>query len=166
VFKKKVCMLGAFAVGKTSLTRRFVEGMFSDKYLSTVGVKVNKKTFRLADREVALVIWDVAGESEVQQIRPAYLRGLSGYVLVADMTRPNTLQKAQQIHERVVSEFGELPFLMVFNKSDLVEERAIEEDTIESLTNAGWPTLETSAKTGQGVETAFTALAEAMLEQE
>src|SRR5579863_7193776 len=82
VLQKKVCMLGGFSVGKTSLVRRYVESIFSDTYLTTVGVKIDKKTVATPDRTVTLILWDVAGEDDVSTVKMSYLRGAAGYVLV------------------------------------------------------------------------------------
>ena len=92
--KKKICLLGSFGVGKTSLVARFVHSLFSDKYHTTVGVKIDKKTVDLGDRAVNLILWDVAGEDDISTLRMSYLRGSAGYVLVADGTRPSTLEVA------------------------------------------------------------------------
>lgn len=92
--QKKVCMLGAFSVGKTSLVKRFVQSIFSETYLTTVGVKIDKKNVVLSDRIVTLILWDLAGEDDIASLRMSYLRGSAGYVLVADGTRPSTLEIA------------------------------------------------------------------------
>jgi small GTP-binding protein len=89
MMQKKICMLGAFAVGKTSLVARFVESIFSDRYHTTVGVKIEKKTLQVSGQQWNLIVWDLAGEDEFMQIRMSYLRGSSGYLLVADGTRPD-----------------------------------------------------------------------------
>ena len=85
--QKKICMLGAFSVGKTSLVKRYVASVFSETYLTTVGVKIDKKTVDLAGRVVNLILWDLAGEDDIASLRMSYLRGSAGYVLVADGTR-------------------------------------------------------------------------------
>ena len=92
--KKKICMLGAFSVGKTSLVQKFVLSMFSAKYLTTVGVKVDKKSVEVDGLPIDLIIWDIHGEDSTQDISESYLRGASGYVLVADGTRKETLDAA------------------------------------------------------------------------
>ena len=84
MIQKKVCMLGGTGVGKTSLVSQFVTSLFSDSYMTTIGVKVDKKVVAVEDREVTLVLWDIYGEDEFQTVRPSYLRGASGYLLVAD----------------------------------------------------------------------------------
>src|SRR5580700_10653949 len=99
MLQKKICMLGSFSVGKTSLVRRFVESIFSDRYLTTVGVKIDKKVVQVNGQDVTVMLWDLYGEDEFQKIRMSYLRGASGYLLVADGTRLATLEKTIAIKE-------------------------------------------------------------------
>jgi len=164
VIKKKICMVGAFAVGKTSLVKRYVNSIFSEKYLTTVGVKIDKKSVALGDRTVDLVLWDVQGEDEFQKVHVAYLRGMSGYLLVADGTRLHTLETAVRLKEMIDREIGDMPFIFIINKKDLAAEWAVEQDSISRISEErGWVAMETSAKTGLGVEDAFMTLAKAML---
>jgi small GTP-binding protein len=152
-------MLGAFAVGKTSLVARFVTSIFSNKYLTTLGVKIDKKIVHLEERDMCLLLWDIHGDDEFQKIRPSYLRGASGYLLVVDGTRRATLETAMALHDIVLQSLGDVPFVLVFNKADLTDEWEIDQATIEAYSHKGWPVVTTSAKTGQGVEETFVALA-------
>ena len=163
MLQKKVCMLGAFGVGKTSLVRRYVQSIFSDAYLTTVGVKIDKKTLELDGQSLVLLLWDIAGEDEVSPIRMTYLRGAAGYLLVADGTRRETLDVARSIQSRVQAEVGAVPFLALLNKADLEENWDVSAETIAALESAGWDVVRTSARTGQGVEAAFHELAQRML---
>ena len=99
MMQKKVCMLGGFAVGKTSLVRRFVSNVFSDHYHTTIGVTVEKKSVIVDDRDVMLVLWDLYGEDEFQRVRDSYLRGSAGYILVMDGTRKATLDTALALQQ-------------------------------------------------------------------
>ena len=162
--QKKICMLGAFAVGKTSLVTRFVDSSFSEKYHTTMGVRIEKKTLQLGGKEWHLIIWDLAGEDEFLQIRSSYLRGSSGYLLVADGTRRATLDAAVNMQQRVRDTIGDVPFVFMINKSDLADEWEIAERTIEALSKRGWTWLKASAKTGAGVEEAFLTLVGKMME--
>jgi len=157
--QKKICVLGGFGVGKTSLVKRYVESIFSEAYLTTVGVKIDKKSVALADRTVNLILWDVAGEDDIASLRMSYLRRAAGYVLVADGTRRSTLDVALSIRQRVEADSGPLPFVLLFNKNDLKEEWAIGEDELDELRRNGWWAQASSARTGEGVEDAFTDLA-------
>ncbi len=125
VLQKKICMLGGFSVGKTSLVKRYVQSVFSETYLTTVGVKIDKKTVNLPDQTVNLILWDLAGEDDISSLRMTNVRGAAGYVLVADGTRPSTLDVALSLRERVEADFGPLPFVLLLNKSDLKEQWAI-----------------------------------------
>jgi small GTP-binding protein len=157
--QKKICMLGGFSVGKTSLVKRYVESVFSEAYLTTVGVKIDKKSVTLGDRVVNLILWDLAGEDDMSSLRMSYLRGSAGYVLVADGTRPATLEMALSLRRRVEAEHGPLPFALLINKNDLREQWAISDGDLEELRRNGCWVRSSSARTGEGVEDAFTDLA-------
>ena len=70
--QRKVCMLGTYAVGKTSLVARFVKGIFSEKYLTTVGVRIDMKAVSVGEREVKIILWDIEGQDEYQKLRTTY----------------------------------------------------------------------------------------------
>jgi small GTP-binding protein len=163
MLQKKICMLGSFSVGKTSLVRRFVESIFSDAYQTSIGVKIDKKVVRSGNEDVTLVLWDIHGEDVYQKIRMSYLRGMSAYLLVADGTRRQTLDDALALNERVVQEAGKVPAILVINKSDLAEKWEIDAARESELTAAGWTIIRTSAKTGDSVEDVFSKLTAAML---
>ena len=165
MIKKKICMVGVFAVGKTSLTQRFVKSIFSEKYLTTVGVKIDKKTIIVDGESVDLMLWDIEGEDEFQKLNLSYLRGASGYILVVDVTRSATLDGALTIKEKVDQTIGTVPFLLLLNKVDLEAEWELEERKIDSLKEQDWTIIRTSAKTGQGVEEAFHDLAGRMMKK-
>jgi len=164
MIQKKICMLGTFAVGKTSLVRRFIESIYTDKYHTTVGVKIDKKVVSPGGREMMLMLWYIQGEEKAHDLRKSYLRGASGYLLVADGTRRDTLYTALTIQTRTQDTVGLVPFIILLNKSDLTEQWEIEDRELEALAQKGWRVIKTSAKTGVGVEDAFLSLAEYMLE--
>jgi small GTP-binding protein len=155
----KVCMVGSFAVGKTSLVARFVSSLFSEKYLTTIGVKVDQKDLVVGSQAVRLIIWDLAGEDAFARLRHTFLRGAAGYLLVADGTRPATLDKALQINSEIQKGVGALPFALVLNKADLADEWQIGADRIEELERSGVPVFRSSARDGKGVEAIFSHLA-------
>jgi small GTP-binding protein len=155
-------MLGGFAVGKTSLVARFVSSIFSDKYLTTIGVKIDKKTVALNGEQMDLILWDIYGEDDFQKMRLSYLRGAGGYLLVADGTRRTTLDTARSLHDTVAREIGPVPFVLVLNKSDLADRWEIDEPILADAAGRGWTIIRTSAKTGEGVENAFLTLARGM----
>jgi len=163
MIQKKICMLGAFSVGKTSLVQRFVQNIFSEKYHTTIGVKIDKKTVTVGSETLTMVLWDLAGDDQYNTIQLSYLRGASGYLLVADKTRSNTLDVAFKIRQRVEDSVGDIPHLLLFNKWDLTGKWDIDAKAIDDLQHNGWKIIKTSAKTGMGVEEAFQTLAAKMI---
>jgi small GTP-binding protein len=164
MLQKKICMVGAFATGKTSLVARFVNSIFSGNYQTTVGVKIDKKTINFHGKQLNLILWDLYGEDEFQKVRMSYLRGSSAYLLVVDGTRHNTLEKAFSLQIRVEETIGKVPFILVVNKSDLTDEWEIEQGELDKLKQQGWNIIQTSAKTGEGVEEVFETIAQKILE--
>lgn len=166
MIQKKICMLGATGVGKTSLVQRFVKSIYSEKYHSTIGVKIDKKTFSVYGEDVTLLLWDLQGEDMVHKIRPSFLRGASGFFVVVDLTRHETLITAFSIQQMVEREIGNLPFYVLFNKDDLFTEFQVTDEEIDEMQKKyGWRFLRTSAKTGERVEQAFYELAELMIKK-
>jgi small GTP-binding protein len=158
--KKKVCMVGQFGVGKTSLVRRFVESIFDERYLTTIGVKIDRKDVTVGSASVTLMLWDLAGEDDLAQLNASHLRGASGYILVADGCRAASLAKAVELQKRIAGQLGPLPFVLVLNKADLREQWEVQE---AAVLEHGWPTFQTSAKAGGGVDEMFLALAEKLV---
>ncbi len=158
---KKICLLGDFGVGKTSLVRRFVRQQFSDQYHSTIGVKVDTKELVLEVLgPVKLVIWDIAGSETLDTLYKRYLTGAAGYILVADGTRGHTLEGALRLQNQVREAVGQLPWVGLLNKCDLQAEWELDEQRILALNlqqEDRWSRA--SAKSGEAVEEAFQRLA-------
>jgi hypothetical protein len=156
-------MLGTLAVGKTSLVRRFIEGIYSEGYQTSIGVKVDKKSVREAGQEVKLVLWDIFGEDRFQKVQASYWRGMFGYLLVVDGTRRNTLDEALALNQRVTDTGLKVPAIVLVNKADLADQWEIDDGRLAQLTQSGWEIMRTSAKTGENVDAAFSRLTLKML---
>jgi len=146
-------MVGEFSVGKTSLTQKFVNNVFSEKYLTTIGVKID--TVEVNDTK--LILWDVAGRDSLSPINSSYLVGAAGIVLVADGTRPKTIESIPEIWATVEERIGNVPCVLALNKADL-ESWSVDEASIERFKELGWDVFETSAKEGVQVESLFHSL--------
>jgi small GTP-binding protein len=156
----KVCLLGDYAVGKTSLVRRFVYNMFDDRYLSTIGVKVSRKIVALARGEqvveLTLMLWDLAGSEEFDSVRASYLRGAVAALIVCDLTQPSTLATAPQYAAQIRAVNPRAGLVLAANKLDLAEQRALTDEDVRAMARIlGAPCLFTSAKNGDGVDEAF-----------
>ena len=119
-----------------------------------------RNSFGTITSGVNLILWDMAGEDDVATIRMSYLRGMAGYVIVADGTRPSTLDVAMSLRERVEAQFGAIPFTVLVNKHDLLDHWATADTELESLRQRGYSVRTTSARSGEGVEDAFTEIAD------
>ncbi len=166
MIQKKICMVGAFGVGKTSLVARYVHSIFSEKYQTTVGVKIDKKQLVVNGQDVMLMLWDLAGEDALTQVKPAHLKGASGYLLVADGTRRNTLDTAVNLQQRALEATGDVPFLLILNKADVKDTWQVTDGDLQPLRDRGWTLLEASAKSGERVEEMFRELASLMLRKD
>jgi small GTP-binding protein len=153
--KKKICMVGDFSVGKTSLTQKFVNNVFSEKYLTTIGVKIDTA---LVD-DTKLIVWDVAGRDSLSLINVSYLVGASGVVLVADVSRSGTVSGLIEIWQTVKQRIGEVPVVVALNKADLKGWK-IDSQSRVFFDQQGWDVFETSAKDGNNVDTVFKKLVE------
>ena len=165
---KKVCLLGDFAVGKTSLVRRFVYNRFDDKYMSTIGVKVSRKTISVPrDNEVVsltMMLWDLAGSEEFTPMQASYLRGAAGAILVCDLTRAETLDGLQLYLENLGSVNPKAGLILAVNKYDLADQHQLTESQIkEAAARLKIPYYLTSAKTGNEVETLFRHLGQLLV---
>jgi len=163
VIQKKIAMLGAPGVGKTSLVRRFVESLFDESYLTTIGVKIDKKLVTVGGQNVTLMLWDVAGAEDRFVVPSSYVKGAAGYLLVADGTRPETLATAFDIVEQMGRDLGPLPYVLVLNKADMAKEWRIQDTDLGAGTPNQIDALRTSARTGDGVDEVFLRLATAVV---
>lgn len=158
--KRKIALLGSHAVGKTSLISQFVEGRFPEKYLTTIGLKVDSKTVQIEDHELDLVIWDIAGQDDPTRIPHYYLNGCHGFIYVCDLTRFSTYK---DLRARISLLNGIIPravHLIAGNKVDLLSE----EEQQEAMERTPVPfDLLTSAKTGQNVEDLFHLLGQKLI---
>lgn len=159
--QKKICLLGDFAVGKTSLVRRFVEGRFDDNYLSTIGVKVSTKLLVRKNHQLNLIIWDLAGGEDFSGHDKNYLRGAAGALLVCDTTREKTLEYLSYYFQTLRKSNPDAVFVTAANKVDLTEELVFQDTDLNRICQEfDSPYLFTSAKTGKNVEESILLLAE------
>ena len=166
--QKKICMLGAFGVGKTSLVRRLIDGIFSDTYLTTIGVKIDRYRSRIDKREITLILWDIQGEEDDNPISQAYLKGSSGFVMVADVTSPQTVAVALKLERSLLRSYPNAPIVWALNKADLLDAPLSNEQLASSLgitLDSSQPRLllQTSARDDKNVKQLFETLAADLL---
>lgn len=152
--------MGEFAVGKTSLIRRFVYDRFDDKYISTIGVKVSRKSIVVPREDehidLTMMLWDLAGNEEFSEVRASYLRGSSGAVLVCDLTRKETLERLINYVTDLHRVSPDAALIIAANKVDLINEHQITVAEVKEAANQlEAPFYLTSAKDDDDVEDVF-----------
>ncbi|MFX1236885.1 MAG: Rab family GTPase [Promethearchaeota archaeon] len=168
-FKLKVLLTGAAAVGKTSLVQRFIKQRFQANYKLTVGVDILTKDVEFKPGEIAtLSIWDIGGQQRFEFIRSTFYKGAAGALLVFDLTREQTYQETRKWLTEIRQFAGaDLPFVFIGNKADLIEDvgEVIDRNEARAFAeNEGSIYIETSAKTGIGVDDAFVTLTQKIIE--
>jgi small GTP-binding protein len=160
---KKICMVGDFGVGKTSLIRMFVDRQFDDQYLSTVGVKISRTQL---NPELKLLIWDIEGQTKFKKIAASYLKGASGMLIIADATRPETVDSFAEHINLCLQVNSQAQLILAINKSDLTTEEELNllshgaNKFLASNQDNVIQVYTTSAKTGQDVDVIFHQLGE------
>ncbi|MFK7899371.1 MAG: Rab family GTPase [Cyclobacteriaceae bacterium] len=157
MISKKIILLGKYGVGKTSLTNRFVHSKFSEEYLTTIGVNIEKKVVHTSKGDISLIIWDIAGESSQSKVSNTYKLGAAGILYVVDLSRPTSYESLPEEIEELAKLLPNVPVIVLGNKKDLFTENQLQElDKKIKFSKK----LFTSAKTGDEVEQAFSQLAE------
>ena len=165
---KKICLFGDFGVGKTSLIRQFVECQFSDEYLSTVGVKISRKSVDVYKKDLhngqnlQLIIWDIEGSNKFKAVAQNYFQGSKGAVIVGDVTQPETLNHLQEHIQTFLAVNPKSYIVVALNKSDMIAAEYLENMRQMyqfSEQNNILDTYLTSAKTGKNVDEIFQTLA-------
>jgi hypothetical protein len=160
--RKKICIIGASAVGKTSLVASYSGAVFSSGYQSTLGVRITRAVVAISERLKELVVWDIKGESEFYLIPPAYLYGSEGYVIVADGTRRATLDHAMDLQTRMKEIVGEIPHVLLINKADLDDIWEVDDALLSTIRPQVPDVYTCSARGGITIHNAIDTLARRM----
>ncbi|TFF85121.1 MAG: GTP-binding protein [Promethearchaeota archaeon] len=156
----KVVVVGAYAVGKTTLVLNFTEHRFQELYIPTIGVQFSVKDVYYDDELVKLTIWDIAGQEEFKYVRTEFYKGANAQILVYDVTRHQSLEEIKAWYDDVCKYAGDIPALVLGNKNDLESQKEIgyeyAKDYVEKLNfNKLIGVIETSAKLSKNVDKAF-----------
>lgn len=162
MIQKKICLLGASSVGKTSLIRQFVDGIFNERYLTTIGVKVDKKLVEHNGEQIQFILWDIEGNDRYNLFQERYLRGAAAYIIVVDQTRMSSFLDGMTVQE-LAKNAVDCPSVLAINKSDLTKNWPMPEEDLQEKIQSFDFCFNTSAKTGDNVELMFEQLAKHFL---
>jgi len=164
MISKKITLIGDFSTGKTSLIKRFVDNTFSDKYLTTIGVKVSKKVINIEQNILQVLIWDIEGGTPSKPINKTYLRGMHGSIIVADITREDTIESIKNYIDIAIEISSDIPIVIAINKCDMLESSSVDEvvKKLKTIYNE-YEVFSVSAKSGKNVEELFISIANKIL---
>ncbi len=161
---KKICLVGAPGVGKTSLVQRFANGTFSYRFRPQLGVNIERREVEVDGQTVQLMLWDFEGQDELTPTPTSFIDAAAAIVYVVDGTRLDTLARVNKLKRETEKVLGKaVPSLVLFNKSDLTESWQVTSDMIGKIESGGTLSLLTSCKQGSGVDTAFKLIAHVVM---
>lgn len=155
-FYKKICVMGGYAVGKSSLLRRFINNAFQANYTGTLGVHLYRRNFICPEGQFNLYFWDLSGINPIRNLEKSYLHGAAAGMIVIDVTRSDSIDDVDQLVALWRGLYREKPLVLVANKIDAISRRVIEQEAVEEIgRKISCPVVFASAKSGEGVDTAF-----------
>ncbi len=163
-FSFKIVVVGEYACGKTSILNSYVEGKFTGDYIPTLGVNVLRKEFQLEDKNIKLILWDIAGQDLFATVRSQFYDGADGIIIVYDVTRPETLEAVPKWHKEIMETAPNVVhILLIGNKIDLSRNvLTAQAEEVQSSLNLN-DYIETSANTRENVEEAFTSIINSLM---
>eukprot|EP01130_Rhizamoeba_saxonica_P005226 TRINITY_DN2096_c0_g1_i1.p1 TRINITY_DN2096_c0_g1~~TRINITY_DN2096_c0_g1_i1.p1 ORF type:complete len:211 (-),score=59.14 TRINITY_DN2096_c0_g1_i1:53-643(-) len=156
----KLVLVGVGGVGKSCVTIQFISNQFVEDYDPTLEDSYRKQV-TIDNEECILDIFDTAGQEDFAAVRDQYMRTGDGFICVYSITLQNSFDEAITLHDHIlrVKDEDDVPFVLVGNKCDLVEQREVPTEKGQSLANElNCPFLEASAKTRQNVVEVFEAI--------
>ena len=161
---KKICLVGAAGVGKTSLAQRFANGTFSYRFRPQPGINIERREVEVDGERVQLMLWDFQAREALSPMPTSFVDEAAAVVYVVDGTRLETLERARKLKRDTEKVVGKaLPSLVLFNKSDLADRWQVTGEMIARVESGGTLSLLTSCKEGNGVDTAFNLIAHVVM---
>ena len=163
----KYIIIGDPSVGKSNLLMKFAHNKFTDEYQTTIGVEFGAKNIQLNDQIYRIQIWDKAGQENFRSITRAYFKNCVCAMVVYDITCRKSFENiqnwVQDVHEQSPKT---ILIILIGNKIDLEDKRVVSyEEGNDFAVKNGLIFMETSAKTGEGVEEIFNESAQQIVKK-
>ncbi len=162
----KILLLGNSDVGKSSLLLRYVDAVWNESFVPTIGVDFKVKTLDIEDKKLKMQIWDTAGQERFRNVVSTYFRGSNGILLLYDITNRDSFKDLESWLIEIEKNSDENVLkILIGNKNDLEEERVISYDEGKAFAERNnMKFIETSAKLDTNVSEAFETLGKLMVE--
>jgi small GTP-binding protein len=156
----KIVVLGASAVGKSSIVQRLIQGTFTEEGTTTCGADFYSYSCPVETDSVRLQIWDTAGQERFRSISKSYFRNAVGAILVYDITSMASFEQLTDwLNDLQSLSLPNAYILLVGNKSDLESQREVGAHLVKEFCGRHHlDPVETSAANGKGVKEAFARL--------
>ena len=165
IIEIKLILLGDISVGKSSILGRYIDNSFTEDYQCTLQVETKSKIIDIdLNTSVKMNIWDTVGQEKFRHLTKQYFRNCHGAIIVFDLTRKDSFDGVQKWIEELEDYSSNIPILIVGNKSDLINEREVNEDVIENFVKNKYLYYDVSAKNGSNVSLAFDKIRSEMIE--
>jgi small GTP-binding protein len=164
-FLFKVLVGGDGGVGKTTLLRRYVDGMFDESTIMTVGVDFFVKELRFNSMKCSLQLWDLGGQKQFRYLMSNYVMGARGALLLIDLTRMPEIKSVLEWVNIIRLHDIDIPIILVGTKLDIGEALAVDDETALNIKDTFnmIDYVKTSSKTGHNVEKVFETMAKKLM---
>lgn len=161
----KITVVGEGGVGKTTLIKRYITGVFSHSK-TTIGVSFAIANVNIQNTVVKMQIWDLAGEERFRNLLPSFCKGSNGALVVFDLSRYPTFLALAEWIELVRKNTCSIPIILAGSKADLTADKTVDQHQIKELIDKYCLKnyYSFSSKTGENIDKIFLELASSVLQ--
>ena len=162
----KILLIGDSMVGKTCLLLNYVDHVFPEDHIATIGVEYKDKYITKDNYNIRLQLWDTAGQERFNSITKNIYRGANGVLFVYDITNRQSFNSVKKWIKETESFDEDIKGIILGNKIDLEDERKVDKDELEEFgKERQMKVMEISAKSNINVNECFDLIIEELLDK-